>query len=107
MLRPGDMRHRIAFLAPPTTQDDAGASYGAWTTHATRWAAVERTPGSEIVAAAQRQTRVPVVFSLYNLATVTAAMRVSWDGKLHNIVSVTRSPNLKEMRVACEEFSES
>jgi head-tail adaptor len=87
-IRAGELRHRIRIEQRSPVQDAAGEPELAWTLVAERWASLERTPGSEVWASAQRNGRVPVVFRLRHLAGVVPAMRVVHDGRVFDIKSV-------------------
>jgi len=70
------MRHQVQLQVRSTVQDPAGEPIHAWNIFATRRAAIQRTPGQEIFASAQREGRVPVVLKLRWLDGVTDAMRL-------------------------------
>lgn len=107
MVHAGAMRHSIDLQQQATTQDAAGQQSLTWTTFATRRAAVDRAPGSEVWASAQRGGRVPVVFRLRFLSGVTPAMRVVFGGKAHNILSaVDEGGRGEELVITAEEIAE-
>jgi head-tail adaptor len=87
-IRAGELRHRIRIEQRSAAQDAAGEPELAWALVAERWASLERTPGSEVWASAQRNGRVPVVFRLRHLAGVVPAMRVVHAGRVFDIRSV-------------------
>lgn len=88
MVRAGDMRFQVTFQRRTTTRDAAGEPGDTWTTVATRRAAMERVPGAEVRAAAQRNERVPVTFRLRYLDSIDANLRLVFDGRVHNITSI-------------------
>lgn len=107
MVRAGDMKHRIKIQQRSTTQDAAGEPANTWTLFAERWAAIERTPGNETWASAQRSGRVPTVFRLRYLAGVTPAMRVVFGGKVLNVLSaVDQAGRKEELLITAEELVE-
>lgn len=105
MMRTGQMRHQIQIEVQSTTQDTSGEQANTWTTFATRRAAVQRAIGSEVVASAQRQGRMPVVFRIRYLEGVTAGMRIIFKGRVHNITSppVDQEGLGEELIIATEE----
>jgi SPP1 family predicted phage head-tail adaptor len=113
MNRAGEMRHRVTLQERQTIQDDAGEPNNTWNTFATRWAAVQRAAtGSEEFASAMRNGRVPVTFRLRYLETnagetITPAMRLVWQGKVHNILSVVDPDGRKsELIITAQELVE-
>lgn len=107
MVRAGPMRHRVTLEVRSTVQDTAGQQVQVWNVFARPRAALDRTLGKEIFASAQRAGRVPVVFRLRWLEGVTTAMRLIFDGKVHDIVSAVDQAGLKEeMVITAEEHSE-
>jgi SPP1 family predicted phage head-tail adaptor len=106
-IRAGDLRHRIRIDQRSTARDEAGGQSLVWTEVATIWAALERTPGSEVWASAQRQGRVPVVFRCRYRAGVTSSMRVVFDDLAHDIRSVVDpSGKRAEMLLVTDEHVE-
>ncbi len=96
MVRAGAMRFQVDILRRSTTQDAAGETLNTWSTFATRRAAIQRTPGSELFAAAGRNGRVPTVFRLRWLDGVTPGMRVQYDSRLFNITSAVDQEEIRE-----------
>lgn len=95
MIRPGALRYEVTFQRRSTVRDSAGEPGQTWTNVLTRRAALERTPGAEVRAAAQRNERVPVVFRLRYVSGVDAHMRLVFDGRVHNVVSAVDPDGLK------------
>lgn len=108
MVRAGDMRHQVRIETRSTTQDAAGEQQNTWTLFAERRAAVERSPGSEIWASAQRRGRVPTLFRLRHLTGVTPAMRLVFESKIYDIISVVdQGARKEELLITAEEHVES
>jgi head-tail adaptor len=76
VINAGAMRHQVELQVRSTVQDAAGERADVWNVFAQRRAALMRTPGQEVFAAAQRAGRVPVVIRMRWLAGVTDAMRL-------------------------------
>jgi SPP1 family predicted phage head-tail adaptor len=112
MTAAGPMRHQVRIEKRSTTQDSAGEQLLTWSAVVTRRAALERTPGAEVFAAAGRNARVPTVFrmryeSLVYAALTAAETRLVFDGKPFDIVSVVDRDGLKvDMFVATQEHVE-
>jgi SPP1 family predicted phage head-tail adaptor len=101
------MRHRVTLQRRATGVDAAGGVLNGWVDFATRSASIDRAPGSEVWAAAQKSGRVPVVFRLRYLAGVTPAMRLLFDGRAHNILSAVDQEGRKaELVITAEELVE-
>lgn len=87
MVRAGDMRHEVTLQLRTTVQDAAGEPHDSWNHFATRRAAMTRSAGAEVWAAAGRNGRVPTQFRLRYLAGVLPEMRLTCRGKLYDIIS--------------------
>ncbi len=96
MIRLGPMRFQVVIQQRSTTQDAAGEPINTWSTFATRRAAVQRTPGNELVGSDTRNGRVPTVFRLRWLDGVVPGMRVLFDSRLFNILSAVDQAELGE-----------
>ena len=106
-IRAGELDTRITIEQRSTTQDAAGEPAVEWDEFAERWASIERTPGSEVWASAQRGGRVPTVFRLRYLAGVLPEMRVVAQGRVFDIKSVVRPRGrASEMLLVTEELVE-
>lgn len=104
MYRPGQARHRIRIEVRTTSQDTAGEQFTSWSTFATVWAELQKSPGREILASAQEQGRVPTLFRIRYLAGVSPGMRVVHDTKVYDIISAPDPDGRKaEMLLTTEE----
>lgn len=113
MVRAGDMRHRVRLEVQTTQQDAAGQPVNTWNIFAERRAAIDRTPGREVFAAAQRDARVPVILRLRYLEGVTAGMRLVFtcgccSGRgVHDVKSAPDPTGLREeLLITAEEHPE-
>ena len=93
MANAGAMRHLVTIEKRSTSQDTAGEQLLTWSTVVMRRAALERSPGAEVWAAAGRNARMPTVFRMrYEpqlfAALSTAETRLVFGGKPFDIVSV-------------------
>jgi SPP1 family predicted phage head-tail adaptor len=106
-MRPGAMRHRVTIQRRASGVEAAGGVLNGWEDFATRSASIDRAPGSEVWAAAQKSGRVPVVFRLRYLAGVTPAMRLLHKGVVHEIKSaVDMEGRGAELVITAEELVE-
>jgi SPP1 family predicted phage head-tail adaptor len=106
-IRAGELRHRIELQERATTQDAAGEPASTWETFAQVWAALERTPGSEVWASAQRNARVPTVFRIRHVDGARPDMRVVLGARVYDVKSVVDPTGRgAEMQLVCDEIVE-
>jgi SPP1 family predicted phage head-tail adaptor len=99
-LRPGEMRHRVTVYQRSTTQSASGAQSTSWTPFATsRFAAVRPLTGSEFFSAHQMGAVVPTEFRVRYLSGMLPQMRIAWDGRLFDVVSVAMPNGIREEMV--------
>lgn len=109
MIHAGSLRHVIRFEKRSTVQDAAGEPLDSWTLIAERMAALERTPGREVWAAAGNNARVPTIFKLrYDKAVMdsypSVELRLVFDGRVYVVSSMFDPDGLKhEMTVTAVE----
>ncbi len=105
-IRSGALRHRVTIQSRATTQTASGQPTWNWTTFATVWSSVEPLlGGGEVLAAAQRQARVPTRFRIRYLTGVLPSMRILWDGRLFDIKEVQQPRGIEyEMILITEEL---
>lgn len=104
MIRAGEMRHRLSIQEQTFVPDAAGQPEEAWALHAEVWGAVEPLLGNEFVASLQRQDRLPTRFRMRFLEGVVPRMRIVFDGRLFDILTVQVPAGIKhEMIVLAEE----
>ena len=107
MIRSGAMRHTVRFERRSPAQDAAGEPLNEWILYAERRCAIERTPGREVWASAQRSGRVPVVLRLRWLSGLLPGMRAVLGEKALNILSaVDPDGRGAELLVTAEELVE-
>lgn len=103
MMFAGPMRHVILIEQQSSQLDGYGQQVLVWTTFLQCRAAVARVPGREVFEAAHRAARVPVLFRIRWRDGVAPKMRVTYDGRRHNITSVSDPDGLKEQLVLATE----
>jgi head-tail adaptor len=111
VINAGKLRHSVRIEQRSTIQDGAGEPALSWTLFAARRAAIERTPGREVLASQERQSRVPTTFRLRYLAGVVPAMRLTlWlspNKRIFNILSAIDPTGLgAELVITAEELIE-
>lgn len=100
----GEMRQRVEIQARAQQQDQYGAPVHAWSTIATRWAAVRPMTAQELPHAQQQQANVTHEVSMRFFETLTPEMRLRWNGKLLNIERVLHTRGMTRSTVVhCKE----
>lgn len=97
------LRHRVTLQQPSETPDGAGGVTRTWQDVATLWAEIEALSANESVEAARLVSGITHRITLRYRSGVTAQMRVSFDGRVFNIRSVT---NLLERDIILEVLAE-
>lgn len=87
-MRAGALRQRITIQQAIESQDSSGSVTKVWTTFATIWAAYEPQTGSESFKEDQEQAVMGVRFRTRFKAGITPKMRVSFDGRVFDILSL-------------------
>ena len=72
------------------TQDAYGELDDTWSTYATVWADKIEGKGAERYSAAKETAFSPVVFMIRTDSGVTEKMRISYDSKIYDIISVDK-----------------
>jgi SPP1 family predicted phage head-tail adaptor len=107
VIRAGEYRHQISIQFHNTDRDEVGQFVDNWYELGLVRAALERAPGREVWASAQRGGRVPVIFRIRYIDNVEPSMRVVFDSRTHKILSVHDATGLKEeLILTTEELTE-
>jgi SPP1 family predicted phage head-tail adaptor len=88
----GSMRHRVTFQSRDETNDGYGGVTYTWNDVATTWAAVEHKSATGATSrSGQVYDRTQINFTIrkVNAATIRQGNRISWDGRIFDIQSVT------------------
>jgi len=97
-------RHRITIQEHVTDQDEAGQPVDMWQDVATVWGAVEPLRGREYFAAQQVQAEVTTRIRIRYRRGIRPEMRVLYDGRLFNILSVIDPEERHvELQLMCRE----
>jgi SPP1 family predicted phage head-tail adaptor len=89
-MRAGNLRHRVTIQESTPTRNSKGEEIDSWSTFGggARAAAVIPLAGREAFNARQRHAEAELRIELRHLAGVTTKMRVSYDGRLFDILDV-------------------
>lgn len=84
-------------------RDTDGGERVAWTTVNTYWVSIEPLKGTEALGAAQMQSQVTGKMKFLYPADVTAADRVTYEGKTYNVEAVFQSVQHREITAMVSE----
>lgn len=88
-MKAGDLRHLILILKPKEgLPDTLGHPTVAWSEYSRIYAAVKDVSGREFYEAHSYHMEDVVTFTIRYDSTITAAMRVQWNGTLYEILQV-------------------
>lgn len=87
-VRGGDFNRRIAIQQRSSTVDAFGQASPTWSDLLTCWARIEPLSGRELVLAQAQNAEVTHLVEVMYRPTVTAAMRVVYQGRIFNVLSV-------------------
>lgn len=87
-MKPGQLDQRVSLERLEQGQDEIGQPFTTWTPVFTVWAAVEPLAGREWFAAGGAQSDVTTRIRLRYRPGITAADRVTHEGKVYGITSV-------------------
>ena len=83
------LRRRITVQSRASSLDSFGQQITTWTDLLSCWASIEPLSGSELIAAQAVSSELSHTVTILYRVTVTAAMRVIYQGRVLNIQSVT------------------
>jgi SPP1 family predicted phage head-tail adaptor len=100
----GKLRHRITIEQVIETQDADGSMIETWTTFAMAQASIEPISGREYFAAQSTQADVTHRIRLRYLSGVTPKMRVNYNSRIFDILSVINiNERNRELQLMCRE----
>jgi SPP1 family predicted phage head-tail adaptor len=102
MMPIGMRRVRGQLQSPPNTQDAQGQPSGSWTTVATIYADVRHLNGLEAIRAGADTSIVQTSVRIRYRTNVTAAMRLAFGSKTHEIKAVLPDAKKRWLDLACE-----
>lgn len=88
-VRAGDFNRRITIQQhSSSTPDGFGQASQTWSDLLSCWARIEPLSGRELVLAQAQNAEVTHLVEIFYRPTVTAAMRVVYQGRIFNVLSV-------------------
>lgn len=85
-IRPGRLRHVIAYQAKTQSLDEYGGPVETWATFATVRAAVAPLIGKDMLASMASQSTAEARVNHRFVSGITSAMRIMWNGVAYEIV---------------------
>jgi len=111
MIKPGELRHRVDILAPPTTRNDFGevdiSDDEQWSVFKTVWASVEPLKGRELFTVQQINSEITLRVKMWYIPGVKANMRIRSRGQIFEIVGppIDNKQTHRELELMCKEVS--
>lgn len=103
-MRPGELRRQVQIQQRNSTQDSFGQRVQTWATVATTWADIQPLSGRELETAQAVRSEVTHTVVIRYRPGVTAAMRVVYQGRYFNVLSVIDvDTRHKVMQLLCSE----
>jgi SPP1 family predicted phage head-tail adaptor len=100
----GKLRHRIAIEQVAEIQDSDGSVIETWSAFADVQASLEPVSGREYLAAHSTQADVTHRINLRYLAGIVPKMRVNYDSRIFDILSVINvGERNRELQLMCRE----
>lgn len=91
----GELDRRIVVQSQTTTANDFGEYTGTWGTKFTCWSKVVEKSGKEGETGSQIMATKRVEFYIRHVSNITAQDRISYDGDIYTIESVTNADQRK------------
>jgi SPP1 family predicted phage head-tail adaptor len=103
-MRAGLLRHQITIQTSTVSRDSSGSTIDTWATYAVVMAAYEPQSGSESFKEDQEQATQTVKYRIRFLAGITPKMRVLFDSRVFDILSVIDvGGRNKQLHLVCSE----
>lgn len=87
-VRGGDFNRRVTIQQRGAAKDGFGQATQTWTDLLSCWARIEPLSGRELVMAQAQNAEVTHLVEIIYRPTITAAMRVVYQGRIFNVLSV-------------------
>lgn len=99
----GKKDNLITFMTPQDTDDGLGGNTRAWVQHRQAWSEIKAVRASESERQGQNRHVRVVMFTVYRDATITAQMRIDWNGDEFNIREIRDDgPRVADMVIVAE-----
>jgi len=97
------MRHECTFLTPTPTRDASGDEVLSWAEGSNVWCHLDYklTGSDENDQGARIHAFTKVIVTLRYDSTITEKMRIKFDGKEHNIITIAPDPHRQFMQIDC------
>jgi SPP1 family predicted phage head-tail adaptor len=86
----GEMRHKLQFQLPNSTEDENGYVNPTWETEFTVWGAARDVGGKEFFEAAAQHMENITTFTIRARSGINTAMRILFQSKPYEIVQISR-----------------
>lgn len=103
-MRAGLLRHRVRIEQPVDVADGYGGQTRTWSTAATVWARVELLQGREYRQAAAAAAEMTATILIRHRSGIHSRMRVVWDSRTFEIVSVAADARRSQIELICKEI---
>lgn len=105
-MRIGELRHRVSIQKKRITEDELKQQTENWADIATVWASIEPLSGREYFSARQENSEVTTKITIRYRRDITADMRVVFDGKILEVLSVINPQEwCKSLVLMCREVT--
>lgn len=103
MIDAGKLRDRVTVQIASGTTNALGETVLAWSDSSSVWASVEGVSAREALLAGQNQVSMSHRVRMRYLPGLTQNMRLSWGGRVLEIVSLLEHNNRSEHEIICQE----
>ncbi len=103
MIDPGKLRDRVTIQRASESRNALGETVLTWTDYTERWASVDGVSSREALAAGQSQVEMSHRVRLRYVNGLTQSMRIMWQGRKLEIVSLLEHGHRSEHELLCQE----
>lgn len=103
-LKIGDLRHRITFQVPSTTENEIGEEIPVYNDFKTVWASIEPLSGKEYLEANKESNEITHRIRIRYTQGITNDMRIVYKNRVFDIQSIINvNERNKELQIMCIE----
>jgi SPP1 family predicted phage head-tail adaptor len=103
VIDPGKLRDRVTIQRASESRNALGETVLTWTDYTERWASVDGVSSREALAAGQSQVEMSHRVRLRYVNGLTQSMRIMWQGRKLEIVSLLEHGHRSEHELLCQE----
>jgi SPP1 family predicted phage head-tail adaptor len=103
VIDPGKLRDRVTIQRASESRNALGETVLTWTDYTERWASVDGVSSREALAAGQSQVEMSHRVRLRYVDGLTQSMRIMWQGRKLEIVSLLEHGHRSEHELLCQE----